>query len=582
MAARPISEPVLSSSFGRYRMLAQLGQGGMGAIHLALMQGSGEFEKLVVIKELRPDLAKNAEFVSMFLHEAKLAGRLNHTNIVQTLEAGRVSDRYFLSMEYLDGQPFSDLLFASKKQSPEVPLALRLQVVCDVLAGLHHAHELRDFDQKPLLIVHCDVSPSNVFITYDGCVKVIDFGVARAAGKTHDPGSFQGKLRYAAPEQLTGRPIDRRADVFSAGVLLWEAIALRRFCQAGPMDQAALDRRIRGLEPSILHAVPQVDPALAVICDRALRVNPAERFATADEFRAALLGYATARGHRLDASEIARTMKVKFASERAAKHLLIHQQFRQEGAGGTPPILRDAISHDDVTTVADLSTFVRATRQSDPMLVAEPLLQSNRTRRLMPVYLAVGAMALAAMIVGVSTWSSSAGSSDSGSPRSELSGVDQDEVEERHHQAGPVGHGDVQQFEHPEANEAAQAHGSVARETPQQSAKTEGRSPQRVKTDGRPQQGSSQQGEAAQNHAVRGSSSSEAMQVGTTTLASAHASLPTTIPPPDKPAPANTPKASDARPQPKSSVTDGFGRALGDPSRRERRALDQDNPFRSP
>src|SRR5690606_1561810 len=144
-------------------LLTTLGQGGMGAIHLAVMSGMGEFRKLVVVKELRRDLATNPEFVKLFLSEAKLAGRLNHPNIVQTIEAGQSGERYYLAMEFLDGQPFHQMV-QSCQIEPLIPLRLRLQIIRDVLSGLHYAHELRDYANTPVNIVHFDVSPPNVFV----------------------------------------------------------------------------------------------------------------------------------------------------------------------------------------------------------------------------------------------------------------------------------------------------------------------------------------------------------------------------------------------------------------------------------
>ena len=165
---------------GRYRLVTTLGQGGMGTIWLAVAGGLGGFRKLLVVKELRWDLTRNPRFVEMFLDEAKLAARLNHPNVVQTLEAGQEDQRYFLSMEFLDGQPLSEVLLRATLD-PLISLGVRLRILCGALAGLHYAHELRDYDGTTLSIVHRDVSPQNVFVTYDGQVKVVDFGIAKAA-----------------------------------------------------------------------------------------------------------------------------------------------------------------------------------------------------------------------------------------------------------------------------------------------------------------------------------------------------------------------------------------------------------------
>lgn len=386
---------------GRYRLLTALGQGGMGAIHLAVMSGMGDFRKLVVVKELRRDLAVNPEFVKLFLWEAKLAGRLNHPNIVQTIEAGQDGERYFLAMEFLDGQPFHSVIQASRIE-PAVPLRLRLQVIRDVLAGLHYAHELKDYDGRPLNIVHCDVSPPNVFITYEGHVKVVDFGIAKASGlnaATADDGVFKGKLRYAAPEQLLGEGIDRRADVFSAGVMLWEAVTLRKFSSGSVQDQAAIERRLKGEEPRLRQIAPSVPSLLAAICDKALSVDPKDRFQTADDFREALAEYSAAYGPPYEASVISQLMATKFANERAQRNRLIHERIRNESL---PPASLHGVSthlNEGVpTAVADLSELVESIRITDGVASSVRDLRKNKQKSLWWV----GSGAVVIGIVGTS------------------------------------------------------------------------------------------------------------------------------------------------------------------------------------
>lgn len=350
--------------FGRYRVLTQLGQGGMGAIHLAVTADLEAFEKLVVIKELRQELSRSPDLVSLFLSEMKLAAHLNHPNIVHTLEAGHVGDRYFMSMEFLDGQSFAKVI---ARQSP---VRLRLQILCEALAGLHYAHELKDYDGTPLSVVHCDVSFGNVFVTYDGQVKLVDFGVARVAESLSRSSGFQGKVRYAAPEQLTGGPIDRRADVFAAGIMLWELLAMRRYTAGLKSDREIVEARLTRAEPKLIQVLPTVDRELAAICDRALALDPAQRFATAQDFRAALSQYLTKLGAAVDASEISRFMKAEFASEQARVHQLISSQMRRDSGPAAPVTLERTPGHEDVTTVADLSTLIESiSSKSIPIVV---------------------------------------------------------------------------------------------------------------------------------------------------------------------------------------------------------------------
>jgi eukaryotic-like serine/threonine-protein kinase len=209
-------------TLGSYRLLAPLGQGGMAAVHLAVKRGPAGFNKLVVVKQILPKYATEPEMVSMFLDEARLAARLNHPNLVQTNEVGVAGGQHFLAMEYLDGQPLNRILQRLSAHDG-LPLAVHLQVIAEILGGLHHAHELADYDGSSLGVVHGDVNPQNVFVTYDGLVKVIDFGVAtaRTALTKARPGIIKGKPSYMSPEQLTAERLDRRADIFAVGVMLW-------------------------------------------------------------------------------------------------------------------------------------------------------------------------------------------------------------------------------------------------------------------------------------------------------------------------------------------------------------------------
>ena len=208
----------------------------MAEVLLAATRGNGVV-KLSVLKCLWPELAEDAEFIEMFLDEARLCARLAHPNVVQTHEVLQHEGRLALAMEYLDGQPLTRVL-ARLGSSPAFALPTRLSIVTSILAALEYAHELTDFDGRPLGVVHRDVSPHNVFVTYDGHVKLIDFGVAKTLAASHQtrPGGFKGKLAYLAPETVRGEGLDRRADIFSVGVMLWEILAGRRLW--GPQEQA--------------------------------------------------------------------------------------------------------------------------------------------------------------------------------------------------------------------------------------------------------------------------------------------------------------------------------------------------------
>ncbi len=274
---------------GKYRLLAELGRGGMSKVYLAMARGPAGFNKLVVVKLIRPHLTEEPDFVTMFLDEARLAARLNHPNIVQTNEVGQEGADYFIAMEYLEGQTLNRVL---SKLGPDIGIAMQLRAMSDALRGLHHAHELKDFDGTQLGVVHRDVSPHNILVTYKGEVKVVDFGIAKALdSSTHTrTGVIKGKVAYMSPEQAISGNVDRRADVFSAGVVLWQiAAGVRMF--RGESDVVIIQRLMAGDIPRISDAAPETDPELIAIIDKSLAPNRDARYSSALELQRALDGY---------------------------------------------------------------------------------------------------------------------------------------------------------------------------------------------------------------------------------------------------------------------------------------------------
>jgi serine/threonine-protein kinase len=351
---------------GKYRIIALLGQGGMASVYLSVVAGPGGVNKLLVVKLLRDELSQDEDFVSMFLNEARLATRLNHANVVQTYEIGHEGGHHFLAMDYLDGQPLHAVL--RKASRGGVPLDVHVRILAEMLAGLHHAHMLKDFDGTPLHVVHRDVSPQNVFLTYDGQVKVVDFGIAKAAGaaSSTQAGVFKGKLAYVAPEQASGDTVDLRADLFSVGIMLWEAIASKRFAQIDSQT-AILARRISGREPRIRDVVPDADPELADICDRAMAQSPADRFATAQEFRDALETFLERFSRRIGPREVSQFVSSLFVDEREKIRLVIEEQMKRlqrETATEMPmPVLTafpGVMDPTPVTTVESRAAIERA------------------------------------------------------------------------------------------------------------------------------------------------------------------------------------------------------------------------------
>ncbi len=309
-----------------YRRIAELGRGGMANVYLAASRGPHGFTKLVVIKELKEELADNPEFQTMFMDEARLAARLNHPNIVQTNEVSETGIP-FMVMEYLEGQPLHRVWSTLSRR--DMPLPAQLYVVSNVLGGLDYAHELRDFDGTPLSVVHRDVSPHNVFITYSGEVKLVDFGIAKANDSSFktEIGTLKGKLAYMPPEQAKGERVDRRADVFAVGVVLWEAAVGRRLWK-GLKDVAILHNLVSGTIPSPRSVNPQVPEALEAIIMRALAPDARKRYDSAAEFQREVDRFAESLDVRWSRRELGQVVTDAFVEERERIRSAVDEQMR--------------------------------------------------------------------------------------------------------------------------------------------------------------------------------------------------------------------------------------------------------------
>ena len=353
-----------SVGVGKYRIFASLGRGGMADVQLAAARGPKGFSKLVVVKRLRPLLADDAAVVNMFLDEARLDARLNHPNLIHTYEFGEERGTYFIAMEFVEGQPLHEILHVLRMSSTRraVSPSVWARIIADALAGLHYAHELRDYDGTPLHVVHRDVSPQNIVVTYDGGVKLVDFGIAKAtvnASKTESH-IIKGKLAYMAPEQADppeGTSLDRRADIFAMGIVLWECLAQQRLATG---DARAVVSKIVDLEfrpPSALN--PDVPPELDEIAKRALERSPADRYQTAQAMREALERFLHTQGDIVDESAIGALVSDLFAREREDIQRQIRVQMAELGPGSdltvadTTPSQRIARRDRDAAALAD-------------------------------------------------------------------------------------------------------------------------------------------------------------------------------------------------------------------------------------
>jgi serine/threonine-protein kinase len=303
----------------------------MAEVYLALSRGPNGFNKLVVLKLLRSHLAEDDDFLKMFLAEARLAARLNHANIVQTYEIGVEGGRHAIVMEYLEGRSFAEVEGATKREP--MALSLGVRVLADTLAALHHAHELLDVDGRHLGLVHRDVSPHNVFVTYDGQVKLLDFGIAKAAddGARTKTGVFKGKLRYTAPERFAGEESDRRSDIFSVGVMLWQLLTKRRLW-AGMNELTVMQQLAsRTPVPSPRSVNPEVPERLNEICVKALATSPEDRFKTASEMEDALEEFLAGESVGTTNRALAKYMGEVFGETRQVFQRTVDEQIRAAG-----------------------------------------------------------------------------------------------------------------------------------------------------------------------------------------------------------------------------------------------------------
>ncbi len=318
--------------FGRYRLLKKIASGGMGQVLLA-MKGSDDFEKLVVIKRILPHLVEDEEFFAMFRDEAKITMRLDHPNIARINEFGVENGVHYIEMEYVAGEDLRRIEKRAAAANKGIPIGVVLRIVADAAAGLDFAHKARDGKGVPLNLVHRDVSPQNVLVGFDGSVKLIDFGVAKAAGRAQHTatGILKGKFPYMSPEQAEGVELDARSDVFALGVVLWEQLTGRRLFKGD--NDLATQRMVRACQvPAPSQVEPSVPPGLDPLALKALAKDAKDRFADAAEFRLALEDFALQNAIPTSSAHLSAFMQELYA-ERIAKESM--PRFYEEDSGLT-------------------------------------------------------------------------------------------------------------------------------------------------------------------------------------------------------------------------------------------------------
>ncbi len=407
---------------GKYRLIAELGQGGMATVYLAVAMGNSGFRKLAVVKVLRPEFAVDEEFIQMFLDEARLCARLSHPNIVHTYDVGVDESGHLIAMEYLDGVSLHAATAKLGRTAGLFTFPLQANALLEVVEGLRYAHELRDYDGRSLEIVHRDVTPHNIFVTYDGQVKLLDFGIAKAATSSVKTatGVIKGKLTYMAPEQARGDPVDARADLYAVGVMLWEAATGRRRWPAGLTEPALFTRLATGELPEVPNVAARGFPAeIDGIIMRTLAPSPDDRYQTAAELRHDL-GAALRKMEPVSMRDLGALLSNTFDEERRRIRNVIEEQFRTLESGSIPaPHELPAVQHLSFVTASEtvdrlqaqlaLSNVkvesrvdVLAESQSRRVTAPAPDPQIPASRSRMRVAIALGGvLAVTAFVLGV-------------------------------------------------------------------------------------------------------------------------------------------------------------------------------------
>lgn len=369
---------------GKYRLIAELGQGGMATVYLAVALGDSGFRKLAVVKLLRTEFAVDEEFIQMFLDEARLCARLSHPNIVHTYDVGVEDGEHLIAMEYLDGVSLHAATAKLGRDPALFGFALRARVLLEVVEGLRYAHELTDYDGQSLQIVHRDVTPHNIFLTYDGQVKLLDFGIAKAATSSVKTatGVIKGKLTYMAPEQARGEHVDARADLYAVGVMLWEAVTGRRRWPTGIPEPALFTRLATGELPESPNAASRGLPAeIDDIVMRALAPKPEDRYQTAAELRDVLDGVLRSV-EPVSMRNLSTTLSKTFAEDRRRIRDVIEEQFRTIDTGGIPsePHQLPAVPYPNVSTSSKAQA--PPSQESGPDVVPSDTLVESQSRRI--------------------------------------------------------------------------------------------------------------------------------------------------------------------------------------------------------
>ncbi|MEM9453937.1 MAG: protein kinase [Myxococcota bacterium] len=373
------TDPVLGmpgghSQLGKYQLLRRIATGGMAELFLARATAIHGFEKLVVLKRILPQHAESEDFIRMFLAEARLAATLHHPNIVQVYDIGEEGTTYFFTMEYVQGQDLRRLVRAARKAQKALPLEHILHIVMGVAAGLNHAHEKIGLDGRPLGIVHRDVSPSNVLVTYEGGVKIVDFGIAKAATAQTATiaGTLKGKIPYMSPEQCRGEAVDRRSDIFSIGTLLWELTTGSRLF-TGENEFSIINRVAAGDVPPPSSVREDYPPELEAIVMRALQADRELRYPSAQDLQIDLEDFAREARLPVSSARMAKFMRGLFSEEIRQATL----QLQSDRLDEQPTMRRPALSRDMLESASSM-TGAAPSRDSESVEVTPSEIRADQ------------------------------------------------------------------------------------------------------------------------------------------------------------------------------------------------------------
>jgi serine/threonine protein kinase/Flp pilus assembly protein TadD len=357
------------TQFGKYQLLDKIAVGGMAELYRAKLTGVQGFEKLIAIKKILPNLSEEENLNTAFIDEAKLAALLHHENIVQIYDFGSMDDQYFIAMEYLFGKDLRTIRQTAKKRDMPLGMENIFYIVARICAGLDYSHNLKDLQGKPLNIIHRDINPQNIFVTYEGQVKVIDFGIAKAANhntKTRE-NLIKGKLAYMSPEQANGQRIDHRSDIFSTGIILYELLAVRRMFEGETMHVLSLVREAQYDPPE--EVIPDLPAKLNDILRKALAKDPENRYQSAGDMLADVEECAFELSLRPNARNFAQYLKELFEEEFVEEELALWAKSKIFEAGENEaedrqPSKKETYEHTIVLTKAFLNEKLEQFKQT--------------------------------------------------------------------------------------------------------------------------------------------------------------------------------------------------------------------------